>query len=69
MKPTDRLRPEDPVRPWRCDDAEERVSSCRAMLYLHGFITDAQNEQIKRRIKRWLAEPPAPQRDPAKEGQ
>jgi hypothetical protein len=31
----------------------DKVQHCRTLLYLHGFITEAENVKVLRRIQNW----------------
>ena len=48
MKPTDKLMA------WKSDDAVSRIHACAVMLSLHGFLSDAEAERVKARIKKWV---------------
>ena len=40
---------------WKSETTAERIHKCRMMLHLHGFLTDAENERVKRRqVKRGM---------------
>lgn len=39
-----------PVQAWPITTIAARLGACRAMLYLHGFITDAENDRIHARL-------------------
>ena len=47
MKPTDRLRAINK------DTGLGRIEYCRAMLTLHGFLSDGETDKVKDRIKKW----------------
>lgn len=42
----------DTIGEWEAERVRDRILKCRAMLYLHGFLTEAENERIRARIRR-----------------
>lgn len=40
------------VPSWPSTNMLERLQQCRSMLYLHGFLTDAEKERINSRLKK-----------------
>lgn len=38
---------------WDAEIAAERVDQCRSMLYMHGFLTDSENDRVNERIEKW----------------
>lgn len=48
------LNPESEPGHWtRHRSMHERVDACRAMLYIHRFLTDAENAKVRKRIAKW----------------
>lgn len=55
------LKPDEPANDWTQQTAAQRFNTCRVMLYIHGFISDAEKARIDARIDKWLAaKRPAP---------
>lgn len=48
-----KLKPRDDPGTWEQPTVYERVDACRAMLFLHGFMTPAQNEAVKKKMWKW----------------
>lgn len=46
-------RPNDMIRGTGKQTMLGRLDYCRAMLCLHGFLSDGENEKIKQRIAEW----------------
>lgn len=38
------------VPPWPSTNMLERLQQCRSMLYLHGFLTDAERDRVNARL-------------------
>ena len=49
MKATDK----SPV--WKSQLAAKRVDQCRAMLHIHGFLSDSEDARVNARIEKWAA--------------
>ncbi len=47
------LNPSETVAPWDAEAAADRIENCRKMLLYHGFLTKAENELVKKRIRKW----------------
>ena len=47
------MKPGDKLRAIQADVAVERVEYCRAMLHMHGFLTEGENRRVKGRIRVW----------------
>lgn len=47
------LDPNKKPQVWKCKTLSERMQNCRAMLALHGFLTDAESERVCERIFEW----------------
>lgn len=43
------LRARGPTTDWTGETFAERIHNCRAMLRLHGFLTDAESGRVKQR--------------------
>jgi hypothetical protein len=39
-----------PVPTWKPEPFGDRVQRCRAMLYIHGLLSDAENRKVVQRI-------------------
>jgi hypothetical protein len=37
---------------WKSEPIMRRLTACRVMLYLHGFLTEAENRKVDGRIKK-----------------
>lgn len=48
------LDPNKPASPWKDETLLERVARCRAMLFIHGFMTDAESRKVNDRINKWV---------------
>ena len=48
------MKPSDKLMAWKSGTALELIEACRVMLSLHGFVSDAENEKIKQRIRKWI---------------
>lgn len=48
------MKPSDKLKSWNKSDAYDRIESCRVMLHLHGFISEAENKSVKDRIYKWM---------------
>ena len=48
------MKPSDKLMAWKREAALDRIEGCRVMLNLHGFVSDAENEKIKQRIRKWV---------------
>jgi hypothetical protein len=42
------------VAAWPRQEAVDRVVSCKTMLALHGFLTDAESRKVTDRIRKWI---------------
>jgi len=59
------LKPAESVPTWKHRTAYERVWRCTQMLYLHGFLSDAEYKKAIARIKKWeYADPPPGKLEP-----
>lgn len=47
------IEPDKKVVAWKKEPAIERLARCKGMLYVHGFITEAENRRIQERMIRW----------------
>jgi len=52
------MRASDKLHPWKSDYAVDRVDACRVMLAAHGFLSEAENERVKKRIDKWAVKDP-----------
>jgi len=52
-KPTKRT---DKVVEWKSETFMLRIDKCRAMLSLHGYLTEAENNKVRSRITKVLKE-------------
>jgi hypothetical protein len=50
------IEPRQLVPTVQAENALERLNRCRAMLYLHKFITEPESNRIRQRILKWLKE-------------
>jgi len=51
------LKTLDPVKiipKWKADKTWERVDLCRFFLKVHGFISERENQRIRRRMNKWV---------------
>ena len=48
------MKPNDLLRAWKKSTAIDRIDACRMMLRIHGFLSDNENESVKRRIAKWI---------------
>lgn len=55
------MKPSDVTNPWGKETVGDRLTKCRAMLYIHGFLTDAENAAARARLDAW-AESHKPQK-------
>lgn len=62
-KPT--MKPDEQWPEWASRPAHKMVTTSRIFLYLHGFISEAENKRCKERIRKWTmgAVPPGPGRE------
>lgn len=47
------IEPTAKVVAWKKEDAIDRIYRCKAMLYIYGFITEAENTRIQQRLLKW----------------
>jgi hypothetical protein len=47
------MKPYDLLRPWKAEAAIDRVEGCRILLHIHGFLTDAENQKVAKRVAKW----------------
>lgn len=47
------IKPEQKLVAWKQEQAIDRLSRCKAMLYIHQFITEAENRKIQERMMKW----------------
>jgi len=47
---------DDKAPTWKSESARQRVYLCKAMLYIHGFLTEAENCRVEKRILKWVDE-------------
>jgi hypothetical protein len=40
------------VVPWPATNMLERLQQCRSMLYLHGFLSDAERDRVNARLEK-----------------
>ena len=40
---------------WGSETVAQRLDHCRAMLNIHGFLSEAENDRVSARIERWAA--------------
>lgn len=52
-KPGINLQPTVLAPAWKRELWAERVSSARALLVIHGFLTEAEGEKVRDRIEKW----------------
>lgn len=45
----------------------ERLQQCRSMLYLHGFLTDAERDRVNARLAKEIQKHTAPSEEAARE--
>lgn len=48
------LLPDREPLPWMHKNMLNRVDCCRAMLKVHGFLSDSENVKVRRRIRAWV---------------
>lgn len=48
------MQPEDILHAWKKEPAIERLHGCKAMLVLHGFLTDAESRRVHERMVKWV---------------
>lgn len=48
------MTPEGTVPKWPSEPAVRRLENCRKMLNLHEFLSDAENERVRKRIQKWI---------------
>lgn len=53
------MKKHDLVPAWPKQAFLVRLGSCRAMLYLHGFLTDAENDKVHARLLKKFTQQPA----------
>ena len=39
---------------WQPQTVMDRLNDCRRMLYLHGILSESQNEETKRKLRVWV---------------
>ena len=44
------------VQEWESETFMQRIDRCRAMLSLHGYLTDSENRSVRLRIQEAVAE-------------
>lgn len=49
------IKPQESFIAWPEQAAVVRVDGCRTVLYVHGFLSAAENERVARRIDKWAA--------------
>lgn len=49
------MKPKDRSPEWEPTIAAERVDMCRALLHIHGFLSDAEDRRVNARIEKWAA--------------
>lgn len=49
------MKPNDKLKALKADTAIDRLHYCKAMLHLHGFITDAEAAKVYKRMCKWVA--------------
>jgi hypothetical protein len=49
------MKASESIPAWKATTCAQRVDECRAMLYLHGFLTDSESERVNARIEKWAA--------------
>lgn len=54
---TQRLPTARPITIYKAANLAEQLDQARALLNIHGFLSDAEERAIARRIKRWWAAP------------
>ena len=40
---------------WKATPLANRLNDCRRGLYLHNLLSESQNEDIKRKLLKWVA--------------
>ena len=48
------IKPNEIVKVKEQQNARDRIIYCARMLYYHGFISESENEKVKKRIRKWL---------------
>ena len=48
------MKPHDVLKAWKPDTAHGRVVACQFLLYVHGFLSDAEKQRVDRRIQEWF---------------
>jgi hypothetical protein len=48
------MKPADIIIAWRKTTTLNRIRECRAMLHLHGFLSEKENAKVKQRINKWV---------------
>jgi hypothetical protein len=38
---------------WAPEIAAERIDMCRAVLHIHGFLSDSEDARVNKRIEKW----------------
>jgi len=58
------MKATDTIPKWPAEIAAERVDQCRAMLHIHGFLTESESNRVNARIEKWAAKDGVKRRDP-----
>ena len=51
------MTPLDPAakcKPMKSIDMLDRIEFCKTMLYLHGFLSEAEKRKVTARIQKWI---------------
>ena len=48
------MKPDAPRPDWSTGTMWSHVHDCRAMLHVHGFLTDSESEKVIERINKWV---------------
>lgn len=58
------MKPTDEIQEWPACSLQHRLHMCRRLLFVHGFLTDYHNVQIKKRMQEGAHEPGHQERSP-----
>lgn len=48
------MRPNDTVIAWKKEPAIDRIHNCKAMLSIHGFLTESESKRVHERMLKWV---------------
>jgi hypothetical protein len=56
-----------PVMPWHHSHMLARMEACRSMLYVHGALSEKENDLVLARIVKWVQNAPSKSKEPLPE--